>query len=220
MGNFMKKTRIFIIALILTACGQSKIEVVSQTYLDGKPKTVRYFNSKRDSKEKIYVKHSNGIGTVSKPLTFQEEGYYENGKLEFRGSYINGETSGLWEYYYETGIQEARSYYHNGNSTDTVLCWYPSGKIKRNKIEIDTTKNYWYNIDFYENGRKYIECYQTKDSTNNIRLNGQFQEWYDSGQLKFSAVLKNDWTVGKWIKYELDGSLKEESEESFSIRYE
>lgn len=208
----------FLILLILTSCGQEKIEVISETFPDGKPKTIRYFNSKEDSKENIIVTFKEGTGTVNLPLTFEEKNYHRNGKLKCRGFYINGQTSGLWEYFYETGIQEAKTYYDFGKSTDTVLCWYSSGNIKKTIFEIDTVKNYWHSIDFYESGAKQYECYYTKDRTDSAILNGDFKEWYENGQLKFFAKLENGWTVGKWIEYEeLDGSVKEESNESFLI---
>jgi antitoxin component YwqK of YwqJK toxin-antitoxin module len=217
MGNFKMRLLSYIIILTLTACGQSKIKVVAEEYATGKPKIIRYFNSRKDSKDSIIVKTMDGKGTVNKPLTFLEECYYENGKLQYRGQYIKGQTSGLWEYFYESGLNEAKSYYDNGKSTDSIYCWFPSGKLKRHIIEIDTTKNYWHNIDYYENGKKNIECFQTKDSSDNFQLNGLFQEWYDNGQLKFTATFKNGWTVGLWKEYEPDGKLKEESDKSFSI---
>jgi len=221
MGNFKMRILSYIIVLTLTACGQNKVKVIADIYQDGKPKTIRYFNSKADSKEVFTVQHSDGKGTATKPITFNEEGYYQNGSLEFRGHYINGKTSGLWEYFYETGIPEAKSYYDStGKSTDTVHCWYESGNKKREIIEIDTKKNYWHNIDYYENGNKHIECYQAKDSADNFKLIGLFKEWYESGQLKFVATFKDSWTVGKWQEYELNGNLKEESDRRFSITIE
>jgi antitoxin component YwqK of YwqJK toxin-antitoxin module len=221
MSNFKMRILTYFIVLTLTACEQSKVKVIADTYQNGKPKTVRYFKSTADSKEVFTVKYNNGEGTATKPITFVEEGYYQNGKLEFRGQYINGKTSGLWEYFYETGIPEAKSYYDSiGKQTDTVHCWYESGNKKRDIVEIDKTKNYWHNIDYYETGAKHIECYQTKDTSDNFKLNGLFREWYDNGQLKFIATLKDSWTVGKWQEYELNGKLKEESEKPFSITIE
>jgi antitoxin component YwqK of YwqJK toxin-antitoxin module len=215
------KRLIYVLILTLTACGQDKVKVVVDTYPDGKSKTIRYFNSKTDSKESFTIHFSDGKGTASKRITFDEEGYYQNGKLEYKGHFLDGQTSGLWEYFYETGIPEAKSYYdRNGKTVDTVHCWYESGKKKRIVIEIDKNKNTWQNIDYFENGNKYVECYQTKDTSDNFKLNGPYKEWYDSGQLKFTATFKDGWTLGKWQVYELNGKLKEESEKPFSITIE
>ncbi len=203
--------------LTFTACTQSKVKVIADTFENGRPKIVWYFNSKADSKEKIAISLKDGKGTVDKPLSFEEQGFYANGNLEFKGQYLLGQTSGCWEYFYETGINEARAYYVNGKNTDTVICWYPSGKLKRNIIEIDTMKNYWHNIDYYENGQKHIECYQTLDSLNKFMINGEFKEWYDNGFPKFTAFFKDGRTIGVWKEYETDGKLKEESEKSISI---
>ena len=217
MDKFTIRLITFFIISILTACGQTKIKVIADKYSNGKSKTVWYFHSKADSKEKIDIKHSNGTGTVNKPLNFLVEGYYENGKLEYKGQYIKGQTSGLWEYFYETGRNEAKCYYNEGKSTDTVFCWYPIGKLKRQIVEIDTAKNYWRNIDYFENGNNQVECYQLKDTAGEFKLNGLFQEWFENGQLKFSATFKDSWTIGKWRKYELNGKLKEESDKPFSM---
>ena len=217
MGNFKMQLVSYLIIFTIIACGQTRIKTIADEYSNRKPKTIRYFNSKKDSKEKIKVEYQEGKGTVNKPLTFLEEGYYENGRLKYKGQYVNGQTSGLWEYFYETGFKEAKSYYENGKVTDTVYCWFPSGKLKRHIVEIDTIKNYWHNIDYYENKNKHIECYQLKDSSDDFKLNGLFQEWYTNGQLKFSATFKDGWTVGKWQKYELNGKLVEESDKSFNI---
>jgi len=197
------------------------VKVIAETYEDGNPRTIRYFNSKAESKENFLVGVSDGKGTATKPISFDEEGFYENGKLEYKGHYINGKTSGLWEYFYETGILAARSYYDsNGKSTDTVHCWFESGNKKREIIEIDTIKNLWHNIDYFDNGNKRVECYQTKDTSDNFKLNGPFKEWYDNGQLKVVATFKDGWTVGKWKEYELNGKLKEESDKAYSITIE
>lgn len=221
MSNFKMRTLTYFIILSLTACVQSKVKVITDTYQDGQPKTIRYFNSKKDSKEVFTVQYTNGKGTATKPITFDEEGYYQNGKLQFRGQYINGKTSGLWEYFYETGIPEAKSYYDSvGKSTESVHCWYESGSKKRDVIEIDKTKKHWRNIDYYENGAKHIECYLTKDSSDKFSLNGLFREWHDNGQLKFVATFKDSWTVGKWQEYELNGKLKEESDKPFRIMFD
>jgi antitoxin component YwqK of YwqJK toxin-antitoxin module len=128
--------------LTFTGCGQSKTKIIADTYTSGKPKTIRYFNSKADSKEVIIITHKDGKGTASKSLTFDEEGYYENCNMEFRGHYAKGQTAGLWEYFYGTGVPEAKAYYDNqGHSTDTVHCWYESGKKKRDIVEIDKSKS-------------------------------------------------------------------------------
>ena len=210
----------YTIILTTTACSQNKTRVVAEEYSNGKTKTIRYFNSFKDSKENIKIEHLNGKGTASEPVTFLEEGYYENGKLKYRGEYIKGQTSGLWEYFYDSGINEAKSYYNNGETKDSVYCWFPSGKLKRHVLEIDTLKKYWFNVDYYENGKKNVECYLTKDSADNFILNGVFQEWYESGQLKFYATFKDGRTVGFWKEYESNGKLKEESNKSFSIVFE
>ena len=42
------------------------------------------------------------------------EGFYENGQLEYRGNYIDGEPDGLWEWFYEDGRLIETKTYRNG----------------------------------------------------------------------------------------------------------
>lgn len=216
----MKYVFLAVFVYWLSACSKPKIKVIAETYQNGKTKTIRYFSSKKDSREKFSMSHENGIGTADKPLSFIEEGYYENGNLEYRGNFIKGQTSGLWKYYYETNIPEAKCYYDKGKVTDTVYCWFPSGKLKRLIVEIDPIKNYWHNVDYYENGAIKIDSYQTKDSLDNFVLNGLFQEWYDNGKFKIIATFKDGWTFGSWKNYKKDGTLIEESDKPLHVTIE
>lgn len=217
--NFMRKLPTIIMILVLSACKQSNIRVIVKRYSDDKPKTIRYFNSKHDAKETISIEMNNGVGTVNKPLTFREEGYYENGKLQYRGYYINGQTSGLWEYFYKSGFNEARTYYYNGKSVDTVYCWYSSGKLKRTFIEIDTLKHVWHGLDYSENGNKIIESNLLKDSLDQWVIEGKWVEWHENGQKKTEAIMKNNYSVGKWREWDENGVLVKESEKPFNISF-
>ncbi len=220
MGNFKMRALTYFMILTLTACGQHKVKVIADTFQDGKPKTIRYFNSLDDSKQVFTIEHTDGKGTVTKPLTFDEEEYYQNGKLQYKGHYFKGKTSGLWEYFYETGIREAESYYDtNAKTTDTVHCWFESGKLKRIFIEIDTVKNYWHGIDYFENGQKSIESYLLKDTSDKWIIEGKWLEWYENGRLKLEAIMKNNSSFGKWTKWNEKGEIKEISEKPFTITF-
>ena len=189
-------------------------------YPDGNPKTIFYFDNRNDVKQHPVVNIKDGIGFANKPISFDEERYYENGKLRSQGSYTKGLSCGLWKYFYDTGIPQAQCYYLNGITSDTVYCWYPSGKLKRHLVEIDKAKHDWHDIDYFENQKKDFDCYLRADSLGNFKMNGLFQEWYDNGQVKFTSNFKNGSTNGKWRKYDINGKLIEESDKPLSLSFD
>lgn len=195
--------------------GQKSIKVVVERFENGQPKLVRYFYSPKDTSERIEVDTRIGFRGLNKPITLTTETYFNNGQLEYRGKYVKGLANGIFEFYYDNGNQLARSYYKNGKPCDSLICYYPSGKLKRVVIEKDKSKNYWFNIDYYENGAKALECYQFQQ-VNKIVLTGKYIEWYDNGQKAFEGLLKNNWTVGKWTQWDETG-VRNQSSEQFRI---
>jgi antitoxin component YwqK of YwqJK toxin-antitoxin module len=204
----MRQPPIFIL-LILVSCRQGKVKVVWDEYAKGKPKTIYYFDNKEDATQYPIVDIKDGVGYANKPISFDEERYYNNGKLQSRGRYIKGQTCGLWQYFYETGVPEAKCFYLNGVTRDTVYCWYPSGKLKRLLVEVDTGKHQWHGFDYYENGNKSIESNLSQNSLDNWTVDGKWNEWFDNGKLKFQATIKFNWTVGKWQQWDSVGNFKE-----------
>ena|GEM_PF-6925973 len=209
MGNFKMRYTLVFILLLLLSCGQEKVKVLWDEYSPGKPKTVYYFDNEEDAKQYPIVHVKNGVGYANKPISFDEERYYENGKLQSKGRYIKGQTCGLWEYFYENGVPQAKCYYQNGITRDTVYCWHPSGKLKRLFLEVDTARHYWHGVDYFENGNKSIESNLFKDSLGNWTVDGKWIEWFDNGKQKFEATIKNNWTVGKWQQWDTLGIVKE-----------
>ncbi len=195
---------------------QGKIKVILERFQNGNPKLIRYFNAYRDTTVSFQVDNKIGSRKLTKPISIISETYFESGGLEYRGKYEKGLAVGLFEFFYETGLPLARSYYKNGNICDSLVCYYPSGKLKRVVIEVDKIKNYWHNIDYFENGNKSIECdqFQQPDS---IVLEGRYQEWHENGQKAFEAILKDNWTIGKWKTWDENGNLIEESSAQIRI---
>lgn len=166
----------------------------------------------------MIVNFKDGVGHADKPLAFEEQEFYHNGQLKYKGHYFNGQAFGLWQYFYDDGKPEAKCYYLNGISRDTVYCWYPSGKIKRQLVEIDTVKAYWHGIDYFENGQKSNEAFLLRDSIGNWVVDGSYKEWYVNGKPKLEALLRNNKTVGKWRSWNEQGDT-EEGEKPFPITF-
>lgn len=219
MGNFKMLQTLFLILLLITSCQQGKVKVLEGEYSKGKPKTIYYFDNEDEAKQYPIVHIKDGVGYANKPISFDEERYYENGKLQSKGRYIKGQTCGLWQYFYETGISQAKCYYLNGVTRDTVYCWYPSGHLKRVLIEVDTVNHRWHGFDYYDNGNKSLEINLLKDSLDNWTIDGKWNQWFDNGKQKFQAVLKNNWTIGKWQKWDSLGNISE-GEQAINITFD
>lgn len=58
------------------------------------------------------------------------EEYYENGQLEYAGSFENGRAVGDWTYYYANGQLEAVGLYFEGDQTETWKYYYENGNLK------------------------------------------------------------------------------------------
>jgi antitoxin component YwqK of YwqJK toxin-antitoxin module len=209
MGKFKMRHILIFILFVIVSCRQEKVKVLVDEYSKGRPKTIYYFDNIEDAKQYPIVRVKDGKGYANKPISFDEEQYYENGKLQCKGRFIKGRTHGLWWYFYETGVPQAKCYYLNGVTVDTVYCWYPSGKLKRLLVEVDTVEHRWQGFDYYENGSKSIESNLFNDSLDNWTVDGRWDEWFENGKQKFHATVKNNWTVGKWQQWNNTGNLKE-----------
>ena len=183
--------------------------MVWDNYSSGKPRTIYYFDNKDDLDQFPTLYITAGSSVARKPIPNTIEKYYENGILQSRGQNIGDIKCGRWEYFYENGIPQARCYYRKGISKDTVYGWYPSGKLKRLLVEVDTIQHYWHGLDYLEDGSKIVECNLTKDSGNNWLFNGDWKSWYHNGKQSFQATMKDNWTAGKWQEWDSAGNKHE-----------
>lgn len=202
---------------VLKASGQSPVEVITESYASGKPKVVRYFPSKAEVVDSLEVYNLPGSRYLDPPATFTVKGFYENGILQYSGQYEKGLAYGQWLTFYEDGTMSSRGYYKKAKTADSLQCWYPSGAISRLIVEVDPTKDYWHNIDYYENGNKKMVCHQVQ-FPDKLVVEGTYREWYENRKLGFEAVVKNGWTIGKWKMWDETGTLIQESEEPMEIK--
>ncbi|HEY6505609.1 MAG TPA: hypothetical protein VIZ28_16655 [Chitinophagaceae bacterium] len=206
---------IFLLATI-TVRSQNMTKVISESYSSGKPKVIRYFDTPVDAKDSIKIYNLIGTRYLNIPVSFMVYGYYEDGKVQYKGQYKKGFAEGLWETFYETGIMNSRSYYKNGLLCDSLKCWYSSGMVSRLVVEVDSSKRLWHNIDYYEAGNKRMECFQIQ-LPEKIIAQGSYKEWHENKQLGFEAEVKDGKTVGKWRVWDENGKLIKESEESIEL---
>ena len=116
--------------------------------------------------------------TVEGKLTYKGEfysgkiiKYYDDGtlsKVEFKGSYLNGEKDGVWEEYYDNGQTKSKYSYINGKPVDGIYS------------------------DYHKNGQL-----KSKGSYLNGEKNGVWEEYYKDGNLEYTYTFK-DGKIENW----------------------
>ena len=57
------------------------------------------------------------------------ESYYDNGQLDYKGNYVNGNRHGYWEDYYDNGQLSSKGNYLNGEQHGYWEDYYPNGQL-------------------------------------------------------------------------------------------
>lgn len=107
----LKVLPLFLI-LAVTACKPAVIEVVEESWEDGSPRLMKYFNKQIDSLSLL-----------------REVAYYPNGITRIDGSFLEGQRHGYWVYYYDNGNKWSEGHYLNGLEDQMRRVWYPDGKL-------------------------------------------------------------------------------------------
>jgi antitoxin component YwqK of YwqJK toxin-antitoxin module len=153
---------IFIIQITLSfiSCDNKCIDI-SKTYENGNKKFVDVYpdcNNKNEFKRYIY---------------------FENGKLQNEGTYVNNLEQGTFKRWNRKGILIEKWEFINGIETGHVECWYPDGK-KKKELYLD----------------KGVE-------------NGEFKGWDENGELIEHGFYENGKQKGKWIFVKESGTKLE-----------
>ena len=97
------------LALALTACAErTEEEVVSNWSTDGTPKEIR-------------VELGEGLGV-------EVQQFHENGRIQTRGTLLNGLRQGVWNTYREDGLPWSRVTYKAGIKEGLFRTWHVDGK--------------------------------------------------------------------------------------------
>jgi antitoxin component YwqK of YwqJK toxin-antitoxin module len=99
MKRFLIITTVFCLLLVFSAKAQSE----GRTYYDG---------DKTQLKEAYMMQNING-STVKQGSYFM---YYQNGKLQVSGTYLNNQKTGEWKYYDESGKLLRTEKYKDGKA--------------------------------------------------------------------------------------------------------
>jgi len=97
--------------LTLMHCIPEFEEVVAETYADGTPKVIKYFDGKGKAK------------TMVKKIVF-----YPNGQVRMEGEFKEGAKHGRWVAYYNNGNKWSEGYYNKGINDGKTATWHENGQ--------------------------------------------------------------------------------------------
>jgi len=177
--------------------------------------------AKKNLKEVYQVKDS-----ISNTPNGTYISYFLNGNMESKGQFMNGETTGVWDFYYETGGLKMRGivrqnsnyglweyFYENGNkSMEGVIqgkskegdwkIFYESGELKETGRFMDNRRQgFW---------RTYFEDGAIKGEIEYIEDNGRYTEYYHNGKKLGEGPKVGHRNTGHWRYFTEDGSLDNE----------
>ncbi len=129
--------------------------------------------------------------------------WYEDGSLAWKGEYLEGKKTGLWEYYSPDGkTKKKEENWKEGKKDGVYKEWYPNGNLK---LEINYKADY---LDgsyksYFDNGSVFIE-------TNYIqgKEEGESISYYKNGQIASIKRYKEQKPDGTWRSYYDDGKEK------------
>ena len=133
---------------------------------------------------------------------------YANGKPKEEFELLNGALHGEYKSYFEDGKIQFLNTYINGEQLGEQSEWYEKGTPK-SKIIIDPeTKGR--TKEFYHDNGLISKYFQTNSEDEKI---GEYKEWFPNGQLKEQATYVNNYTrTGPFLQFWEDGSKKLEAE--------
>lgn len=121
------------LALVLISCNRPE-KVVEKEWKPGQPKLIGWYLEEDGAKYKT-----------------REEKYYEDGKLEYEGSYDkDGLRHGEWKYYYQNGNLWSLGNYEHGRDHGKKKVYWPEGNIRyEGFFSNDQKSGHWifYNMD-------------------------------------------------------------------------
>lgn len=140
---------------------------------------------------------------------------------------LNGQKTGFWKSYYENGRLRYRGYFLNGTPVGEMVKYYPDGLVQA-KMNFDPSGKISYVKLFNEQGKlvaegKYFD--KLKDSTWNYyspdhgklilsesflhgKKNGISYKYYQNGKISELIEWNNDSEFGKWEQYYENGDLR------------
>lgn len=146
-------------------------------------------------------------GTLKTRNTFSDqgrkcisEGFFESGKLMYKGIYLNKQKDSIWTYFQErTGKVLMEQRYAKGEKNGMWYIFDDRGDTIESTTYVNDEKNGpWFKI--YEFG--YI-----KGNYKNSHLDGKYENFYFDGKIKESGYYRDGDRMGEWDFYENNGMI-------------
>ena len=189
-----------------------------------------FSNNKENGAEKIYYENGK-ISSIKNYKDGKANGeyieYYTNGKLKLKGSYKNGLRNGEFKTYLMNSKSAGSMFYKNGKEIKSTLTAYMKEDVFFNfpdemeaQINIGDEKSkdliktmeehggyHMLGIDNYPNGRVMRVVPYNQQGI----YDGEFRQYYESGQLAQKGSYKNGLGQGEYIWYYEEGSIRQKA---------
>jgi antitoxin component YwqK of YwqJK toxin-antitoxin module len=143
---FRLKLLLLIPAIFLLSCNGEVVEEVVESYPDGSPRLVHFYEVKGGVKEKVKEVQYHPDRTLFVEGEYKNNKrhgnwvvYYPNGNKWSEGSFNNGLNDGRRTTYHENGNVHTDGYYENGNMIGVWKFYSEDGKLV-NQIDYDKKK--------------------------------------------------------------------------------
>ena len=151
--------------------------------------------------------------------------FYDNGNVRIEGRFRRGQKDGLETRYTETGEKSSQCNFHLGQLEGKRIEWTGRQKVyeanfSKNLLDGDLQK--WHSNGTLELSAHYCAGTQEgpeqplvfrrqkilRDQLRGGQANGEYREWFASGQPKYFATFKNGLPEGKFQEWFADGAIK------------
>ncbi len=212
LNRITRVLRLAIIISLLLAWVPEKVQSQGSTI------TTYYDPDLKHKKEEYFVKEGTqelegpyvayyADGQIKEKGTFLDnqpvgiwEYFYENGHLKMTGEIRDNQNFGSWKYFYENGNPSMEGEIYKGARHGLWQYFYENGEIKsRGEYKNGQRDGIW--NWFYEDGQIKSQMYYQEGR-------GEYKEFYNSGKLKASGIKINDKNEGAWEYYYENGTLQ------------
>jgi len=127
--------------------------------------------------------------------------YYQNGRLQFEQTFVNGLKNGVSVMYYENGNKQLEYLWLKDTLNGKQIDYYENGNKKIELVVKQGVPNGKY-IAYYEAGTIAVSC-----NYEDGKITGLYEEFYPNGKLAYSIPYLNDMQNGLAKIYDEEGNL-------------
>ena len=205
----MKKTLLFVLALIASGCAEpiprnlDDLPRQGPQYVDREtlePYSGPAYRMSEDDSTQIVLRVNLRDGRFHGDFEdFELEG--DSLGLYETGTYRDGQLEGRFEYFYPSGVLRARGTYDNDELDGPSESYYENGQLQEKSTYVADERDGPYE-GYHENGQL-----REKSNFTAGELDGPSESYYENGQLNLRFTNRADERHGPYERYESDGQL-------------